>query len=179
MTEYDGSLFFVADDGYPERELWVYDAATNEATILDFYSGSDCPDLWPETCLYPAFLTVYNDQLFFRGYDQEHGAELWAVSPTPIVNEPSPTLPSALLHAPHPNPAQNQATVTFEVGEAGPVRVEVLDVLGRRVAVLKDAIVAAGEHTARWDAGALPSGLYLVRLSAGDQVHTQRLTLVR
>src|SRR5690606_15653807 len=121
----------------------------------------------------------YDGRLFFSADDGTHGRELWVLSPAPVANESSAVPQSARLHAPHPNPAQNQATVTFEVGEAGPVRVEVLDVLGRRGAVLKDEVVTAGEHTARWDAGALPSGLYLVRLSAGDQVHTQRLTLVR
>src|SRR5690606_2954002 len=74
---------------------------------------------------------------------------------------------------------QTQATVTFEVAEAGPVRVEVLDVLGRRVAVLKDAIVAAGEHTARGGAGALPSGPHPGRPSTGDAVQTERPTLGR
>jgi ELWxxDGT repeat protein len=174
MTEYDGRLFFVA-----ASDLWVYDAATNEASPIDFYSGSDCPDLWPEACFYPAYLSVYDDRLFFRGYTDEYGAELWAVSRPPVANETSAAPQSVHLRTPHPNPAQDRATVTFEIAEAGPVRVEVLDVLGRSVALLADGPVAAGEHTLTWEADALPSGLYLVRLTAGDAVQTQRLTLAR
>jgi len=151
--------------------LWAYSAAENEGHLIF--------DSLPGINTSGSFVIEYNNHLFFRANDDQHGTELWALAPSDVSNEPSVPTPPARLHAPHPNPAQNQATVTFEVGEAGPVRVEVLDVLGRRVAVLKDEVVTAGEHTARWDAGALPSGLYLVRLSAGDQVHTQRLTLVR
>ena len=69
---------------------------------------------------------------------------------------------------------------------AGPaeVRIEVHDVLGRRVAVLADGAYAAGTYRVRFEAGHLPSGLYLVRAhmhSAGrpPRVLTQTVTLLK
>jgi flagellar hook assembly protein FlgD len=64
------------------------------------------------------------------------------------------------------------------------VRVAVYDALGRRVQVLVDERTPAGRHTVQWngrDASgrALASGLYFIRLRAGDQQHIRRLTLVR
>src|SRR5690606_18200260 len=118
----------------------------------------------------PEGFIEYDGRLFFSADDGVHGRELWVLSPAPVANEPATAPQLVRLHAPHPNPAHSEATISFEIAEAGSARVEVFDVLGRRVAVLADGPAAAGEHTATWEAGTLPSGLYLVRLTAGDQV---------
>lgn len=53
------------------------------------------------------------------------------------------------------------------------MRVEVFDVLGRRVATLVDGTLATGRHTVGWD-GATASGsraragVYLCRMTAGE-----------
>ena len=171
LTVYDGRLFFAGLDSETGHEPWLYDAATGETTLA--------ADINPDGHSSPQGFIVYDGRLFFSADDGTHGRELWALSPAPVAGEPGAITRPARLHAPHPNPARSEAAVTFEAAEAGPVRVEVFDVLGRRVAVLTDEVVTAGTHTTRWEAGTLPSGLYLIRLQAGDQVQTQRLTLTR
>ena len=59
------------------------------------------------------------------------------------------------------------------------MRLAVYDVLGREVAVLVDGAVAAGAHTATFDARSLPAGTYLCRLAADGAVQTRTLTVVR
>ena len=82
------------------------------------------------------------------------------------------------LDAAFPNPFQDAATLRYAVGEPGPVRLTVYDVLGREVAVLVDDVRAAGEHTARLDARHLASGVYIVRLDAtGGVTRTERVTV--
>ena len=83
------------------------------------------------------------------------------------------------LDAPYPNPAGGRVAVAFAVEEAGPVRLAVYDALGREVAVLVDRAVEAGAHRASLDGGALPTGTYLVRLTAGVQTATRQLTVLR
>ena len=51
----------------------------------------------------------------------------------------------------------------------------VYDVLGRELAVLVDERQSAGSHSAKLDASSWPSGVYLYRLEAGNQVATGRL----
>lgn len=79
----------------------------------------------------------------------------------------------------YPNPASSRATVTFTLPEASEAAVQVFDVLGRAVTTLTEARLDAGRHTVLLDAAALSSGVYVVRLTAGGQVATQRLTIVR
>lgn len=93
--------------------------------------------------------------------------------------DPAAVPQETVLLAPYPNPVAGRATVTFEVPEAGPVRLVVYDVLGREVAVLAEGSVEAGRHEAVLDAVAFPSGTYVIQLTASGPVQAQRVTVVR
>jgi hypothetical protein len=76
-----------------------------------------------------------------------------------------------------PNPFVGQTRIAYEVEVASDVRLAVYDVLGREVAVLVDANVQAGSHSATFDARGLAAGTYVYRLVVGNDVQTGRLTL--
>ncbi|MCH7563724.1 MAG: FAD-dependent oxidoreductase [Gemmatimonadetes bacterium] len=59
------------------------------------------------------------------------------------------------------------------------IRLAVLDVLGREVALVAEGTYAAGRHEAVFDAEHLPSGLYLVRLESEGRMDSQRITLLK
>ncbi len=79
----------------------------------------------------------------------------------------------------YPNPFNAETVIPFGVPKASPVRIEVYDVLGRRVATLLDETVAAGRHEVTWRVQALPAGVYLIRLTVGNVIQTQRATLMK
>ena len=83
------------------------------------------------------------------------------------------------LRAPSPNPAAGRVHVEYQLAQAGPARLTVVDALGREVAVVVDEAKAAGAHDAWLPLDALPSGVYVVRLQAGDREATHQLTVVR
>ena len=88
------------------------------------------------------------------------------------------------LAAAAPNPFNPVTELRFTLPVEGQARLGVYAVDGRRVGLLVDGTVAAGEHRRTWracDAAGrpLPSGVYLARLEAFGSVVTQRLTLVR
>ncbi|MEL7170180.1 MAG: T9SS type A sorting domain-containing protein, partial [Bacteroidota bacterium] len=72
-----------------------------------------------------------------------------------------------------------ETTLEIALPEAGPIRVEVLDVLGRRVALLAEGEQPTGYVTLRLRTDRLAAGSYFVRLRAGDEEATTRLTVVR
>ena len=83
------------------------------------------------------------------------------------------------FHPPTPNPTRNGALLRFDLPVGRKVTVDVIDVLGRRVQVLADhAAYAPGRHSLRLSKGRLPSGLYFVRLNAGDFGRTRRLVVL-
>ena len=79
----------------------------------------------------------------------------------------------------YPNPFTLETTIRYQVAEAGPVRLDVVDLLGRTVTVLVDEVRSAGVHTATLDARNLPSGLYLYRLQAGTVIRVRRMILAK
>ncbi|MFO8100390.1 MAG: T9SS type A sorting domain-containing protein [Salinibacter sp.] len=83
------------------------------------------------------------------------------------------------LHAPAPHPVQEQARLRYEVPEEGPVRVELYDVLGRKVSTLVDREEEAGRKQVSLNASGLSSGTYFVRLEAEGAVRTEQITVVR
>ena len=89
-------------------------------------------------------------------------------------------LPTALSVEPAaPNPTRGRSVLRYALPERADVRVEVLDVLGRQVAVLAEGDRPAGWHSVTFDGSGLPSGVYVVRLQAGGRAVAQRLTLAR
>ena len=84
----------------------------------------------------------------------------------------------ATLHAPAPNPSAGWARMSFTLAAAAQVRLDMVDALGRTVAVLADGPRAAGVHRAALGA-ALAPGIYTVRLTAGDAVQVRRLVVSR
>jgi hypothetical protein len=78
-----------------------------------------------------------------------------------------------------PNPFAATTTVPFEVERAGPVRLSVFDVLGRRVALLVDGDMSAGAHRATLDGSRLTTGVYFVVLEADGQRQATKVLLVR
>ena len=93
-------------------------------------------------------------------------------APAPVTGEP-------LAVSVAPNPARGTAAVSLGLPRAGEVSVALYDGLGRRVAVLHGGWLDAGRHEVALDASGLPPGVYVVRVRAGEQVRTARVTVVR
>ena len=83
------------------------------------------------------------------------------------------------LSAPYPNPTRHTTRVDYQVLRAGPVELSVHDVLGRRVQTVVAHTQPAGLHTATIETAGLPSGLYVIRLSAGGAVRHAKVSVTR
>ena len=79
----------------------------------------------------------------------------------------------------YPNPFNPSTTLVFALSKAGPVRLEIFDTAGRRVAVLVDEERSAGEHSVLWQPRGLASGMYFARFAAEGRHDTRRLVLLK
>ncbi|WP_412062072.1 FlgD immunoglobulin-like domain containing protein [Rubrivirga sp. IMCC45206] len=89
-----------------------------------------------------------------------------------------------VLGRPSPNPSAGIVTAPFRLSAPGPVRADVVDVLGRVVRVLLADELDAGAHLLSWDGhdGAgrpVAAGAYLLRLDAGGTRSAVRVTRPR
>ena len=55
----------------------------------------------------------------------------------------------------------------------------IYDMLGHEVAVLVNAELMPGNYEALWNAGSLPSGIYLYTLTAGQYRETKKMILIK
>ena len=93
---------------------------------------------------------------------------------------PAPAPSSYRLQPNYPNPFASSTTVGYELPQASEVKLEVFDVLGRRVATLVEGAMPAGSHEVRFDASRLPAGIYVYRLTGVDDVVlTRTMTVVK
>lgn len=85
------------------------------------------------------------------------------------------------LHQNYPNPFNPTTTITYQLPQASTVRLEVFDVMGRKIATLVEAKQRAGIHSVPFVASefSLTSGVYFYRLSANDWTETKRMTLLK
>ncbi|MBI5645934.1 MAG: DUF3160 domain-containing protein [Ignavibacteriae bacterium] len=94
---------------------------------------------------------------------------------------------SPLIHTVYPSPVPAAGSViSFHVptSAAGPARLEVFDLQGRRVRSLFDGETNAGYYSLHWNGRddmhtPLPAGLYLLRLTAGGATDSRRVSIVR
>jgi len=81
-----------------------------------------------------------------------------------------------------PNPLRGAGRIGFALPSASRVRLSVMDVQGREVAVLAEGVFEAGRHQVRWDgasAGQVGPGLYFVRLSVAGRSLVRRTVVTR
>ena len=97
-----------------------------------------------------------------------------------IAPLPAPTSLGILM----PNPFNPRITISFNVGIADHVDLNVYDLGGRLVKRLAGQKFEAGQHTRQWDGrnekGALmPTGVYLVRIQSGSSIDSKKINLVK
>lgn len=87
------------------------------------------------------------------------------------------------LGRPAPNPTRGETRVSFALAVESRVRLEVLDVQGRRVASLVNGVLPAGRYEATWNVAGrgdpMRPGLYFIRLEAGGRNLVRTVALTR
>jgi hypothetical protein len=118
-----------------------------------------------------------------RGASTKEGASVQSGEEAPLrLGSPfAKEIPESFtLKQNYPNPAARSTTIRFAAPEKTTVTMTVYDVLGRRVATLKqDEQVEAGWHAVRLDASRLASGTYFYRLRTENRQKTHKMVIVR
>jgi len=76
-----------------------------------------------------------------------------------------------------PNPAKELAQLVFSMPNAGPVTIELMDVLGRSVGIVYEGAMVSGEQRLELPVSDLRSGMYFVRLLQGTENRVVRFVV--
>jgi hypothetical protein len=83
------------------------------------------------------------------------------------------------LYGAVPNPTAGDLVISFSVSQSKPVRIDVVDVAGRRVSRSVIAQPTPGRHLLRLDHGSLAPGVYMVRLVQDGNERWSRVAIVQ
>jgi hypothetical protein len=78
-----------------------------------------------------------------------------------------------------PNPFRQSTTIRYRLDEQVRVRLHVYNSNGQQVADLVNQTQPIGDYQVEWDAGNLPAGIYVVRLTSDRFSLARQMTLVR
>jgi len=82
----------------------------------------------------------------------------------------------------YPNPFNPTTEISYQLSENSTVSLDIYDILGRKVAVLANGVMAAGRHSITWNAQNAASGTYFARLivsgAFGRQAYAKTIKLM-
>jgi len=90
---------------------------------------------------------------------------------------PMPT--EIALNGSYPNPFNPSTNISFDIPQEMHVNLAIYDVSGRVVAELMNDVKSANTYNVVWNANQNASGVYFVKLAAGNAVHTQKIMLIK
>ncbi len=115
-------------------------------------------------------------------YAGTYGAGVFRI---PVLSDPdavssSEALPvTFMLEHNFPNPFNPATVIRYHMPAAGHVRIAVYDLLGRQIRILVDETKAPGRYSVEFNAGDLPSGVYLYQMQSSGFVQVRTMLFVK
>lgn len=80
-----------------------------------------------------------------------------------------------------PNPFFQSTTISLSIPQTTKVSLKIFDLQGRLITALADEVMVAGNHELRWNRKdrQIPSGIYLLRMEAGNYKDTKKIFIIK
>ncbi|MFC2150641.1 C25 family cysteine peptidase [Calditrichota bacterium] len=83
------------------------------------------------------------------------------------------------LQSIYPSPFNSVTSITFGIDKPEFTKLVIYDLTGREMTQLYQGTPKVGYHKLVWNAGSVPSGLYLVKLISGERVENSKVMLIK
>jgi hypothetical protein len=122
-------------------------------------------------------VSAENDKIFFA--DQTQG--VWILRNNLITNikDDTPIVYDYELSQNFPNPFNPITTIEFAIPDREKIKIEVYDLLGRKIETLIDNEIEAGKHQISFNATGLASGIYFYRLITSITTFTKKMMILK
>ncbi len=186
FTSSEGNHVFDSRSSLIESEIIPSILTINEPGLyqLKWKMSETIPKDW-QFFLYDDFLDISLDMNAFSQYSFSEDAirtNRFGIRVKRTVNINSEDIEKPFTYSlaqNYPNPFNPTTTIQFSLAESVPVRVEVFNALGQRVALIVDEQLTAGYHQIPFNASFLSSGVYYYRIEAGAFVETRSMVLIK
>lgn len=190
----DQTIHFIYEDAYqaPPDKSWL---AYPSYVLFDDQGGPMAPSLElsdksygtdcriaitePDAAVPNLVLAVWETK-DIENYDGSGRAVIFhEISTETSVEQPSLTASSVPeqfhLYQNYPNPFNSETTITYSLYKSSTVNLGLFNLNGQEILSLVNSEQEAGDHRVRLNAGTLPSGIYLARLSTGREAESIKL----
>lgn len=161
-----GSIYFTVTD-FPSPANVVIDSL-NQITYIN------------DTTFYGVNIQLSSADGLSIYYPEFDGGVISILVPTAVDDNLNSSLPTEYsLSQNYPNPFNPTTNIQFSLPEAGPVKLEVFNVLGQHVVTLVDRSMSAGLHDVEFDGSNQSSGIFFYRLIHSQGAETKKMIMVK
>ncbi len=177
------AYFFV---GSEEWEFWLQVSSPVRVSTLCFDDMYFCTEVRDEGegisfSLDPYYVAAHH--VYYVLSNPYASSPTYSITPVVAIDDDITPAASTVLIGNNPNPFSTSTDIRYSIKENTPVRLEIFNAKGQKVRTLVDASRTAGTYSEAWnglDDKGLPvsNGIYLYRLSAGEQHSSRRMILI-
>ena len=149
---YEGAHFFT--DYFSDELKYLVEDDTGQGQVLTFGSGfSQLVDA-AHASDGSVYLVSYQGKLLRLSYGE----------PSNVASDDHSRSIADVMDQNYPNPLQGSTRISYSLSQPGQVRLDVFDLLGRKIRTLVDERQGPGRYSVQFDAASLPAGVYVYRI---------------
>ncbi|MDP8239555.1 MAG: T9SS type A sorting domain-containing protein [Candidatus Hatepunaea meridiana] len=127
----------------------------------------------------PTDSIAYTGALTIHTYWRDVTVELSGTGVALSAPEEPNVLHEYALYSVYPNPFNLETQISYSLPVPSDIILTIYDIYGRRVQNLISKRHEAGHYQAVWQGEGIPTGMYFLRLEAGDFIQTRKIMLLK
>jgi photosystem II stability/assembly factor-like uncharacterized protein len=145
------------------------------------WKSTDKGDNWIDITSNMNHITVRKFLLYEKELYLATDESVWKSNPDSLTSAAEDDIKPKeyFLSQNYPNPFNPSTTIKYSLPQTGRVTLSIYDLLGREVVKLIDEEKPAGEYETQWNASSHPSGVYFMRMQAGEFSEVRKVVLVK
>jgi len=170
-------LKFNGSENHQTYEIYYIKQSKSNAIEYQVYTGATMSDLQ-----YNGRQEILISMYHTKNNLTRYVTEIYRTDSATRVDDDGIIPMSIKLYQNYPNPFNPSTKIKFEISEYSEVTIKVYDLLGKEISTLIEKEFSPGEYIVNWEAREsngllLPSGVYLIRLSAENKAGSYTQTI--